>query len=149
MTNSVRSYRASAADGASHIDLLISVYDALAEDIRVAGDAAARGDIAARCRQSERALVLLGCLESWISSLNEPALEEGLARFYVYVRAELMRLQTVSEERQFAELAMQVCETRAAWQQRKSQAATLAMAAERPASYEVEEGSSASLRWSA
>lgn len=124
MTDNVRSYRASAAEGASHMDLLLSVYDALAEDIRLAGDAAVRGDIPARCRQSQRAFVLLGCLESWISLLNEPALEENLARFYAYIRSELVRLQSVSEGKQFAELAMQVCETRAAWQQRKSQAAT-------------------------
>lgn len=149
MTNSVRSYRASAADGASQIDLLIAVYDALAEDIRAAGEAAARGDIAARCRQSERALVLLGCLESWISSLNEPALEDSLSSFYVYVRKELMRLQGVSEKGQFGELAMQVCETRAAWQQRKSQVAMRAVALEATAAGEVEQGSSASLRWSA
>ena len=149
MTNSVRSYRASAADGATQIDLLIAVYDALAEDIRVAGGAAARGDIAGRCRQSQRAFVLLGCLESWVSSLNDPALEEGLSRFYVYVRTELMRLQNVAEDRPFAELAMLVGETRAAWQQRKSQAATSAVAVEIQAPSVAEEGVSASLRWSA
>ena len=51
MTASVRAYRSSATEGATHIDILLACYDALSEDIRMAGDAAARSDIAARCRQ--------------------------------------------------------------------------------------------------
>ena len=149
MTNSVRSYRASSADGASQIDLLIAVYDALAEEIRMAGDAAVRGDIAARCHRSQRAFVLLGCLESWISSLNEPALEDTLASFYVYIRKELMRLQAVADESQFGELAMQICETRAAWQQRKSQVAIRPAVPGQAGTCEAENSRSAPLRWSA
>ena len=46
MTSSVRAYRNSATEGATHIDILLACYDALAEDIRMAGNAAVKGDLA-------------------------------------------------------------------------------------------------------
>ena len=46
-------------------------------------------------------------------------LETSLIRFYAFMRAELMRLQSESEMcNGFTELALQVGETRAAWQQK-------------------------------
>ena len=56
MTESLRSYRESATDGATHLDLLIAVYDALAEDLRLAGNAAGIRDVLTRCARSEHAL---------------------------------------------------------------------------------------------
>jgi flagellar protein FliS len=120
MTSNVRAYRNSAMEGATHVDILLACYDALAEDLRMAGNAAASGDLAARCRHSQRALLLIGHLESWISLLDDTELASSLTRFYEYLRAEILRLQLSSELEQFMNLALVVCETRAAWQKRQS-----------------------------
>jgi flagellin-specific chaperone FliS len=120
MTSSLRAYRTSATEGATHIDILIACYDALAEDIRLAGKFAVKGDVVSRCRHSDRALLLIGHLESWVSLLDEPELAESLTSFYQFLRVEILRLQICSELERFMALALVVCETRAAWQNKQS-----------------------------
>jgi flagellin-specific chaperone FliS len=120
MTSNVRAYRNSATEGATHVDILLACYDALAEDLRMAGNAAARRDFAARCRHSQRALLLVGHLESWISLLDDTELASSLTRFYEYLRSEILRLQLSSELEPFMNVALVVCETRASWQKRQS-----------------------------
>lgn len=120
MTKSVRAYRTSATEGASHIDILLACYDALAEDIRLAGKSSSTGDIAARCRHSEHALLLIGHLESWLSLLDDAELSGSVGSFYSYLRAEILRLQFSPEPRKFTDLAFVVCETRASWQKKQS-----------------------------
>lgn len=120
MTRSVRAYRNSAMEGATQIDILLACYDALAEDIRFAGEFAASGDIAARCRHSQRALLLIGHLESWVTLLDDADLAAGLSRFYEYLRAEILRLQSRNALDEFMNLALAVCQTRAAWQKKHS-----------------------------
>lgn len=121
MTQSLRAYRSSVTEAATHLDLLIAVYDALAEDVRLAGNAAGTGRIAERCRRSLHALQLVGHLESWVPLLEEPVLQESLNSFYAYLRSELIRLQSATDTNDFPALAMRICETRAAWQQKRSQ----------------------------
>lgn len=120
MTSSVRAYRSSSTEGATHLDILLACYDALAEEIRMAGEAAAKDDIAARCRHSQKALLLIGHLESWVSLLDDPALAGGLVSFYEYLRTEILQLQAGSDLDKFISLAFVVCETRAAWQKKRS-----------------------------
>jgi len=120
MTGSARAYRDSATQGATHIDILLACYDALAQDIRLAGESAARGDVVARCRYSQHALLFIGHLESWISLLDNLELCASLTDFYTYVRAEILRLQVCTELGSFMKLALLVCETRAAWQSKQS-----------------------------
>jgi len=122
MTTSVRAYRSSATEGATHIDILLACYDALAEDIRLAGKSAVAGDVAARCRHSEHALLLIGHLESWISLLQDSELEVNLVTFYSYLRAEILRLQLCVESDKFMALALVVGETRATWQKKQNTA---------------------------
>lgn len=120
MTSSVRAYRNSATEGATHLDILLACYDALAGEIQIAGEAAAKGDLATRCRHSQRALLLIGHLESWVSLLDDPELAGSLVNFYQYLRAEILRLQVDSGLDNFMTLALVVCETRAAWQKKRS-----------------------------
>lgn len=120
MNSSLHGYRSSAVDGAGHIDVLLACYDALAEDVRLAGQAADTGDFAERCRHSQHALLLLGHLQNWTSYLANQKLEESLTTFYEYVRSKLLILQSASEASHFSALAMAICETRAVWQQKKS-----------------------------
>lgn len=120
MTRGVRAYRASATEGATHIDILLACYDALAEDIRLAGRSARACDVAARCRYSEHALLLVGHLESWVSLLDDVELAASVAKFYSYLRTAILRLQFSQESNEFMDLALAVCETRAAWQTKQS-----------------------------
>src|ERR1700744_2541222 len=120
MTRSVRAYRSSATEGATHVNILLACYDAVAEDIRLAGKFAVKGDIVSRCRHSDHALLLIGHLESWVSLLDDPELAESLTSFYQYLRVEILRLQAGRELEKFAALALVVCETRAVWQNKQS-----------------------------
>ena len=70
MTTTARTYRSAATEGATHLGLLLATYDVLADDIRLAGEAAAKGLIEDRCRLSGHANVLLGHLESWVPLLE-------------------------------------------------------------------------------
>lgn len=125
--DSVRAYRTSTMEGASHIDVILACYDALSESILLAAGAAARSDLEARCRYSEHAFILLGHLQSWIDLLDDFALRDGLVRFYCYVREEMLCLQAKTEEKAYRNLAMKVCETRAAWQERQARLSTMAI----------------------
>ncbi len=113
-------YRQAAGEGATYIGLLIVVYDTLAGDLRRAGGAAERGDIAARCDATNHALLLLGHLESWASALPELSLRESLGQFYSFVRIQALALQAAQDKRGFVDLAQLVEETRAVWQQKEA-----------------------------
>ncbi len=119
MNSSLYAYRISALEGASHIDVLLACYDALSEDIRLAGEATDVRDFATRCRYSQHAILVLGHLQSWTSLLEDQTLEESVTTFYDYVRKKLLILQSCVESSQFSALAMSVCETRAVWQKKK------------------------------
>lgn len=108
-------------EGATYIGLLLVVYDTMAEDLRRAGQAVERADIQARCDATNHALLLLGHLESWVASLDDPTLQTSLLQFYSYLRSQAMHLQISSHAGGFFELARLVGETRAAWQTRESQ----------------------------
>ena len=116
-------YRQIAGEGASYIGVLLVVYDTLAGDLRRAGDAAERGDIAARCDATNHALLLLGHLESWAASLTETELRESLIRFYTFLRVRAITLQAAGGSIGFADLAQLVEETRAVWQHKEASVA--------------------------
>lgn len=114
-------YRQVAAEGATYIGLLIVVYDSLAEDLRRAGLAAAANNISNRCSASNHALLLLGHLEDWAASLEEPPLKASLIAFYSYLRSSILALQTRNTAEPFHELAGEVTALRATWQQKDSE----------------------------
>ena len=119
-TRSETLYRSAAAEGATYIGLLLVVYDSLAEDLRRAAKAVSRNDIAGRCNASNHALLLLGHLESWTSSIDDPALRDSLSQFYAYLRSRTLAIQAQPQPEPFEELARLVGETRAAWQQKEA-----------------------------
>ena len=113
-------YRQVAAEGATYIGLLTVVLDSLAEDLRLAGLAATRYDIPARCSASNHAFLLLAHLESWATDMDEPALKSSLLTFYAYVRSTLLILQTQSTQQPFLDLATHVTLLRTTWQTKES-----------------------------
>lgn len=118
MTQGTTLYRSVALQGSTQLDLMIGVYDAIAENLRQGAAAVLAGEIAGRCKASDRAMLLLGHLESWLEFLDEPPLQDSLAGFYSYLRGQILHLQGASEPQAFIDLAFQVSQTRAAWQKR-------------------------------
>ena len=149
MPTSETLYRQMAGEGATYIGLLLVVYDTLAADLRRAGQAIERGDIAARCDATNHALLLLGHLESWTASLDDATLQASLRQFYSYLRSQAMLLQTASNPAEFYELARLVGETRAAWQQRESRQLALAPTPVAAQHVPDEDGSNLRHSWSA
>ena len=126
MVSSETFYRQTAGEGATYIGLLLVVYDTLAGDLRRAGEAVDRGDIAARCHATNHALLLLGHLESWAESLAEVELRTSLSHFYAYLRVQAIALQAAGRKDGFNELAGLVEETRAVWQRKEASGAVTA-----------------------
>lgn len=118
MTRSANLYRIAALENSTHLDLIIGVYDAIAEDLHRCAEAVSASDISKRCKASDRAMRLLGHLESWLELLSERPLQDSLAQFYAFLRSEILRLQATTEPESFRNLAFRVSETRAAWQKR-------------------------------
>ena len=115
-------YRTASASGATHIGLLLLVYDALACDFQKAAGALARGDIAGRCAFSNHALLLLGHLEDWCGLLDDESLATNLRGFYGHLRVQLLHSQGNGTPESFASLASLVSETRAVWQVKERRA---------------------------
>ena len=109
-------YIEASASGASHIGLSVLVYDALAGDIRKAGEAVQEGDVAGRCTHSNHAFALLAHLENWTEYLDDAALRQSLVSFYHLVRTQLMANQTAQEPSALEALAKLITDTRVAWQ---------------------------------
>ena len=120
MQSSETLYRRIAGEGATYIGLLLAVYDTLAADLRRAGQAVDRRDIAARCDATNHAFLLLGHLESWTDSLDDATLQASLRKFYTHLRIQALLLQANPQSEAFFELAQLVGETRAVWQRRET-----------------------------
>jgi flagellin-specific chaperone FliS len=117
-------YRLAAAQGATQIGIHVLAYDALAREISAAGRAASSSTIDKRCLHTNRALMLIGHLESWSGYLEDPKLSASLSAFYAVLRETLMSLQQSRSLTGFLDLAQHVVETRAVWQQKEHQLLT-------------------------
>ena len=116
-------YLSASAEGATQIGLHVMVYSTLAGDLLRAGEACRQGDIQSRCSASNRALLLLGHLEAWASTLDDQTLANSLQTFYQGIRREIVRLQGQGRSSEFDQLSAQVEGVRGAWQA-KEQALT-------------------------
>ncbi len=113
-------YRSAAASGATHIGLLLLVYDALAGDMKKAQEACIRGDVAGRCRASNHAFDLFAHLESWTAHLDDRTLAASLNEFYATLRSLLIQAQGTTRPQDFEALAEMICSTRAVWQAKEN-----------------------------
>ncbi len=113
--NADAAYRSAAASGATHIGLLLLVYDALAADMRKAQEACTRRDVAERCRASNHAFNLFAHLESWTVYLDDRTLATSLNEFYAMLRSLLIKAQGQSRPQDFQALADMISATRAVW----------------------------------
>jgi flagellar protein FliS len=142
------SYREAAVQGSSPVRLVIQLYEQAIDDLRRARAALDRGDIEARTRHLNHAILVLGHLQSSLDRERGVAVAQNLDRFYDVVRAALVEAQVrqsaVAIEQQIA-LLMQVhkcwCEV-----ERSSSAPD---AAAPPSQTQPELGHNSSADWSA
>jgi flagellar biosynthetic protein FliS len=117
MLPSELAYRKTAAESASGVVLLLSLYDTLAGDIRRAAAAERRNDIPARCREVNHAFMVIAFLEDRMSRGNGGDLAKRLARFYAGLRRHLIRAQSKQSAEMLEDLMGSVLEIRKVWQQ--------------------------------
>ena len=117
MLPSELAYRKTAAESASGLILLLSLYDTLAGDIRRAAIAERRNDIAARCQEVNHAFMVLAFLEDRITHGNGGDLAERLMCFYANLRRQLITAQSKRSPEALEDLMDSVLKIRKAWQQ--------------------------------
>ncbi|HME36556.1 MAG TPA: flagellar export chaperone FliS [Candidatus Sulfotelmatobacter sp.] len=113
--NATLSYRESAVEGASPVRLVALLYEQAIEDLKRARAAIDRGDIEARTRAINHAVVVIGYLQSSLDKEQGGRVAENLERFYNQIRASLVEAQCKQSaailERQISYLV----EVHAAW----------------------------------
>jgi len=110
-------YRRTAAESASGLGLLISLFDTLAGDLRRAAEAQRQNDIERRCREANHALLVIGHLENWLSQGTGGALAHELIGFYAKLRHSLIQAQLRKSPEMMEELMAGVLQLREKWQQ--------------------------------
>lgn len=86
-------YREAAVVGANPVRLVILLYEQAIEDLRQALAAQTAGDIEARTRQINHAILVLGHLEATLDKEQGGRVAENLQKFYQQVRAGLVEAQ--------------------------------------------------------
>lgn len=117
-------YQMAAADGATHAGMVVLVYDGIAKDLIHVARAIRENSIERRCAASEHALLLIGHLEPWIETMDDPRLAEALRGFYAMLRTRIVQMQAIAEAAGFEDLAQLVFDTRAAWQAKEQTSRT-------------------------
>lgn len=110
-------YRKTAAESASGLTLLLSLYDTLAGDIRRAAAAERRDDIDTRCREVNHAFMVIAFLEDRVNRGNEGDLAQWLVGFYSSLRRQMIRAQSKRSPEMLEEVMDSVLEIRKAWQE--------------------------------
>ena len=144
-------YRKTAAESASGLTLLLSLYDTLAGDIRRAAAAERRNDIAARCCGVNHAFMVIAFLEERMNHGNSGDLAQRLASFYSSLRRQLIRAQSKRSPEMLEDLMDSVLEIRKAWQQVELRAVSSAeeVPASAPTPRYAETGERTPSSWSA
>jgi flagellar protein FliS len=117
LSQTQKSYRMSAIQGASSIGLIIVLFDTLADDLRRAAAAIRKNDIEERCKQLNHGSLVLGQLENWIDPLKGGESSLALTTFYAYVRAQMMQASVTSSAQILEATIDTISSVRTAWHQ--------------------------------
>jgi flagellar biosynthetic protein FliS len=110
-------YRRTAAEAASGLGLLISLFDTLAGNLRRAGKAQREDDIERRCREVRHALLVIGHLENWVGQGTGGVLAQELAAFYSSLRRKVIEAEAANSAEILEKQMFRVLELREHWQQ--------------------------------
>ena len=108
--------KTAAASSGGGLGLLIALYDTLAGDLRRMAEAERGDDLVRRCREANHALLVIGCLEDWVTRGSSGELADQLTAFYGSLRRNLIRAQTQRSPELIEEQMAQVLKLREAWQ---------------------------------
>jgi flagellar biosynthetic protein FliS len=109
-------YRRTAAEAASGLALLISLYDTLAGDLRRSAEAQRANDIEWRCREVRHAVLVIGYLEDWVNKGTGGPLAQELTAFYGSLRRKLIEAEVKQSAEIFEQQMSRVLEVRESWQ---------------------------------
>jgi flagellar secretion chaperone FliS len=109
------SYREAAVRGASPVQLVICLYEQAIEDLRRAILAQEKGDIEARTRRINHALMVLGQLQGTLDKQRGGEVALSLERFYTAVRAGLIEAQLMQSTRILEQQILQLAIVHEAW----------------------------------
>jgi flagellar protein FliS len=109
------SYREAAVRGASPVRLVICLYEQAIEDLRKAVIALEKGDIEARTRGINHALMVIAQLQGSLDMERGGEVARNLARFYGVVRAGLNEAQMKQSARILEEQISQLVVVYEAW----------------------------------
>jgi flagellar protein FliS len=117
LTETQKSYRISAIQGASPIGLIIVLFDTLAGDLNRAAAALRRNDIEERCRRLNHAALVLGLLDNWVDRTSGGEAAGTLIAFYAYIREQMMHAAVTRSAEVLEASIATIMNVRAAWQQ--------------------------------
>lgn len=109
------SYRESAVEGASPVRLVALLYEQAIEDLKRARAALDRGDIEARTRAINHAVVVIGYLQSSLNKEQGGSVATNLERFYNQLRASLVEAQFAQSAAIVERVISHLVEVHAAW----------------------------------
>jgi flagellar protein FliS len=109
------SYREAAVRGASPVRLVICLYEQAIEDLRRAVIALEKGDIEARTREINHALMVIAQLQGSLDMARGGEVARNLDRFYNTVRRGLVEAQLKQSARILEQQASQFALVHEAW----------------------------------
>ncbi|MGB2606634.1 MAG: flagellar export chaperone FliS [Candidatus Sulfotelmatobacter sp.] len=108
-------YREAAVRGASPVRLVICLYEQAIEDLRCAVIALERGDIEARTRAINHALMVISQLQGSLDKQRGGEVARNLERFYNQVRSGLVEAQEKQSTRVLEQQISQLVTVYEAW----------------------------------
>jgi len=101
--------------GASPLQLVVALYDAVLQDIRGATAAQKHNDIEERTAQVKHCLLTVAQLQSRLDFERGGEVAQNLDRFYSMVRGKLLEASIKASPEAFAAIADMVATVRSAW----------------------------------
>jgi flagellar secretion chaperone FliS len=116
MTRTDLAYRKTAAEAASGLGLLISLYDTLAGDLRRAAQAQRENNIESRSREVRHAFLVIGYLQDWINKGSGGQLADQLNALYASLRRNIVDAEAKQAPDALEKQMNRVLEIREQWQ---------------------------------
>ncbi len=110
-------YREADVQGASPVELVITLYDVLVRDMKRVVEAIRAGKIEDRVNHSNHAFEVLQQLECSLDMENGGSTAKDLSRFYSHVRAKILQVQIKLDPAMVERLIGMVLELREGWVQ--------------------------------
>jgi flagellar protein FliS len=108
-------YRETEIQGATPLQLVVALYDAILQDLRAAMAAQKHNDIEERTKQVNHCLLTVAQLQGRLDFERGGEVAQNLDRFYSLVRGKLLEASIKASADAFAAIADMVATVRSAW----------------------------------